>query len=206
MRLPLAWTVVVLLLSTSPAAAHMALDGVGSLLNGLLHPFLVPAQVMLIAGLALMAGRHGYGAIRPALGSFIPGLLIGLVLSATPGGAQVSDSRGLEALILLAGLGSGLMLALGLHPPLAKITGAAAAAGFLIGLDSRVDGVAGWSAAQLYAGMLASGSITTLHLVAVSAEIHTSRPEWMQIALRVVGSWLAAIAVLILSLSVLAPR
>lgn len=193
-RLLLATAAVVV--SHGSASAHSAFPGVGDFYNGVVHPLLDPAQLLPAVAAGLVIGQHVPSSSRLALPAF--GLAIGLGLVASSVAfplfsAQASLIATLVAGLLVAvsfdigGLGSAVVAAvLGL------------AIGTTAGRESAADGLP-WTA---FAGT-AVGAIVLVILVAGLGAVLT-RP-WQKIGFRVLGSWLAASAILVLALSFAIP-
>ena len=207
MRVPLRRCVLatIVLWCASPAHAHMGLEGFGSFANGAAHPVLVPAHMLLIVALALLAGRQGYARVSETARTFVIGLLAGLAIVSLPAFAHTVSEARLQQLILSGAMLAGLAVAAAANLPQSSWRPLVALAGCLIGLDSGVDGVSAWTVTQTYAGTAISTTVAILYLSSVAAEIHANRPHWMQIGLRIIGSWIAAIAILILALAFAGP-
>ena len=94
---------------------------------------------------------------------------------------------------------------LDLHVDRRVLIGAVALAAFALGLDSGLVGRSAWETFQTYAGTTIAATIAMLYLGSVTAEIFSARPHWMQIGVRVIGSWIAAISILVLALTFAAP-
>ena len=191
---------------TIPAEAHMPLDGFGYFANGALHPLFIPAHVLVIAALALLSGRQGFQASTQAAGVFLAAVVCGLALGTSATIAAVMTESRLQAM-LLSGAGiAGLAVAGALHVDRRMLLGAVALAAFGLGLDSGLVGRSAWETFQTYAGTTIAATIATLYLGSVAAEIFSARPHWMQIGVRIVGSWIAAISILVLALAFASPR
>ena len=156
---------------------------------GLMHPLSITAHVVAIIGLALMIGQQSRR--RATLVAFAIGLAAGLAALA----AAVGETR--APIVLLSGAAlSGLAAAVGW--PLPRILGAPLAliVGVAIGLDSppRVASIAAANAA------LAGTALAAFAAVAVIAVISgRMRQGWPCIGVRVLGSWIAAAAILVVA-------
>ena len=188
-----------------PAEAHMGFVGLGHFSNGALHPLLLPAHIMVIAGIGLFAGRHGYGRVVETAATFFSGCLVGMIAaSASTSVGAIPEAR-LQSVILAGAMFIGLAIALALALPRLFVLGAIGIAAVVIGVDSSYFTERPWLVVQTYAGTLLSATAAVLYITGVSAAIHTSRPEWVRIGVRVAGSWIAAIAMLVLALQVVSP-
>lgn len=172
------------------AWAHSPVPGLGRFYNGMLHPVLAPAALIALVAWGLLIGQRGLVASRAAVLSLCGGLLAGLV-----GGSQWPGVYPETALLLL-----GLCCAAGV------IAVARMPAATLLLLGGTLGGVAGWALADMAVGtgrwVVISGTWLGSALLAlgVAAVVELARRPWQHIAVRVVASWLAASALLVLGL------
>jgi hydrogenase/urease accessory protein HupE len=157
---------------------------------GLVHPLSITAHVTALIGLGLMVGQQSRR--RATLLAFAIGLMAGLAALA----AAIGETR--APLVLLSGAAlAGLAAAVGwpipsiLGAPLALIVGAA------IGLDSppRAASIAAANAALAGTALAAFAAVALI--AAVAARL---RRGWPRIGVRVLGSWIAAAAILVVTL------
>lgn len=184
--------VVASLLSATPAIvhAHLVNSGLGPFYDGALHLMLSPGDLLGLTAAALLAGLRGAGAGRltalalPAAW-FVSGL-VGLHLSAAPD---------LSWLGVLSFLVLGVLVAADLNlAPLAV----AMLAGVYGALHGLVNGAA---LAAIGAGWLSLTGIVVTALTVVllvSAAVVALKAAWTRIAVRVAGSWIAAVGTLML--------
>ena len=118
------------LLLPETSLAHSPIQGIGNFYNGLLHPVLVPAHLLLLIALGLFLGQQGIKRVELALGVFAAATLAGLVL------AWFSIGAGIEILVLALSAAIGLLVAISLHVPLIWCVVIALLAGLLLGIDS----------------------------------------------------------------------
>lgn len=178
---------------TTPAVAHLALDGADDFTAGLLHPLIVPGQMLVIASAGLLLGQQGMAAIRAAL----PALTVTLIGGLAAGGFGVDLGATNLALLALAAA-FGLLVALARPLPLALPIVLGACAGFAIGLDSAPETGAVWSGAM---ALLGSGVSVLLILLNIVALASAAKRPWQTIGLRVVGSWIGAAALMVSALA-----
>ena len=197
--------VIVWTLQASPTEAHMGVEGLSNFANGALHPILVPAHAMLIATIALLAGRQGYPWVAKSAVAVFIGLMIGLAVITMPTGAHAISEARIQQLILTGGVLSGMAVAISISMPRTILLTVTAMAGCVIGMDSGYEADSTWIVAQTYAGTAVSTPLAVVYLAGVTAEIFSRRPLWMQIGVRIIGSWIAAIAILVLALLVAGP-
>jgi urease accessory protein len=57
--------------AAAPASAHSPVKGIGTFYNGMLHPYLVPAHLLVLLALGLMIGQHAPGSSRYSLPTFV---------------------------------------------------------------------------------------------------------------------------------------
>jgi urease accessory protein len=171
------------------------LDVLGAVLQagvvGLLHPLTTPVHIIALAGLALIVPRNKRNAAFATIEvTFAVGLAIGLgALAAGAGETPAADG-------LLAGATlCGLLAASGVRASLARALPVALMSGIALGLDSPPEAINLAEAVATLIG-IACGAVVALALMA-SFAIRIGRP-WQGVALRVAGSWIAAIAILAL--------
>jgi urease accessory protein len=159
--------------------------------GGLLHPLLMPAHLIALIGLALVAGRHPSWARAAIVAAFALGLAGGLGgiawgLGETPAG----DVLLVAAVACGALAAAGTMVSAWLAAPAALVCGAA------LGLDSPPESISLREAALMLVGT-GCGGIAALAAFAMAAGALARL--WQGVALRVAGSWIAAIAILVLA-------
>jgi len=185
-----------LLLITLPGAAraHSPIEGIGEFYGGTLHPLLVPAHALALLVFSLLVGQRGVRAMRLAYPSFTVALAVGLFWA----GFSPSPAPPVETVLLALAACCGLLVALQWPVPLFLFAPLGALLGAAIGADS---GVAGLSRQETFAALFGAwvGALVSMILVAGVAEL-VQRP-WQRIAVRVVGSWGSASAVLVLALA-----
>jgi urease accessory protein len=182
-----------LLLLPGAALAHSPIPGIGGFYNGLLHPLVVPAHLLALVGLGLWLGQQALPGIERALLSFSLLLLTGLVLAAfaAPGGGQTS-------LLLACALGLGLLVAAAWPLPRYATAAIAGLVGLLIGLDSAPEAAATRTRLIILAGVGVGVHLLLLNVVALTS--YAQKP-WLKVGVRVLGSWSAASALMVLALA-----
>ena len=189
-RRPLMVVGAVLLLWPGTAHAHLVNTGLGPLYDGISHLFLSPDDLLGVLAMALLAGLGGrrYGRVvlfALPLAWFTGGLL----------GLQAMAEISLPVVNTLSFLIVGALVAADQRLPLGLVAGIAAGIGLLHGFLN------GTAVAQPGGGALALLGIaaTVFVLVALGAAFVVSlRVPWMRIGVRVAGSWIAAIGLLML--------
>ena len=174
-----------------PAAqAHLVTSGLGPFYDGALHLLLSPDELLGLLALALLAGLRGTKAARAAVIAlpiaWLVGGGIGLALPVTLDLAWLS----VVSFILL-----GVLVVVDARLPPVIIAGLAGVYGALHGLLS------GSTLATMGAGIpsLFGIVLTALLLVLLaSAALVPLKAFWTQVAIRVVGSWVVAVGMLML--------
>lgn len=189
-----AFLATALALIAEPALAHPPPLGVPGFLGGLLHPFFVPAHALAVAGLGLLIGMQAPQWGRTAPIAYVAALAAGLGLM-TLGIVPRWMGEGL----LTGAAATGALVALG--RPLPETLGVviAAATALALALDSPPEVVSLREANHMLIG---TGFGATLFLVAVAECAKRLRRPWLRLGARVLGSWIAAGAILSLALQV----
>jgi len=159
--------------------------------GGLLNPLTVPAHVLTLVGIGLLIGTQASGRLMPTL-SFAIGTAIGLAAIAR----AVGLTPALDVLLVVSAVSGALVaLAIAVPPILSAIV--AAIAGLALGLDSPPQIV---SLADATASLLGTGLSAVLAFVLVVLIAARLTHTWQCIGLRILGSWIAASATLVLAL------
>jgi urease accessory protein len=153
---------------------------------------LIPGHLLALIATALIAGRARPRQRLAFSASFVLGIAMGLGALAT----GVGETPAADALLAAAALG-GLAVAAALRLPawLAAILGCAV--GLALGLDSPPDAIL---FRQAILGLLGTAMAGMAILAAMMGMATAASGIWNGIALRVAGSWVAAIAILALAL------
>ena len=183
-----------ILLLPQIALAHSPIKGIGHLLNGTLHPFLVPAQVLLILSLGLWFGQNQPEKKKTIILLFLMSTVIGLIIAGT---YPVQNEKTLSLFIVSNTLISGLLLVTRYRVPQSLFLIVGVTSGFLLGLDSTPDSL---TVKAKIATLLGSGIgiyFLFLYVMALS-ESFSTRP-WQILAVRIFSSWLTASALMVLA-------
>lgn len=181
------------LLQPSSAAAHLMTTGLGPVYDGISHVLMTLSDLVPILTLSMLAGLNGPAAGRRILflltGAWLVGGLAGYVSDRT----LVPTTWTIASFLVLGGL-----TALGRRLALSVVSGLGIAVGLLHGWMNGA-GIAAAERAAL--GLVGIVSAIFVLVAIVSAFVVTLRARWMQMAVRVVGSWVAAIGLLMLGWS-----
>jgi urease accessory protein len=176
----------------APALARGGGDIATGFASGLLHPVSVPVHVVALIGLGLIAGRNFSPARAAIIAAFALGLAAGLGAIAW----GVGETPASDVLLVSATL-CGLITASALTVPVSLAALVALVSGIALGLDSPPESILLGEAVAMLIGT-ACGGIAALAAIAFLASAVAGR--WRGIPLRVSGSWVAAIAILVLAL------
>ncbi|MDB5851146.1 MAG: hypothetical protein JWP29_4898 [Rhodoferax sp.] len=186
-----------LLTAASAARAHGAVDGVNSFYAGLLHPFQNLPHLLLLVGLGIWLGQRQPLKIGLPMLACAVGAALGLLLT-TPLAGPFRVPAPSPGWLIGAALCVGVLIASSLGAPGWLRAAIAGVAGMAVAFDSGVDGTPPIGTLAL---MLA-GTWAIIVVLVANVAYYVSlvpRVKWLQIAVRIVGSWLAAASVLVLA-------
>ncbi len=174
------------------ALAHSPIKGIGVFLNGILHPLLVPAQVIAIVALGLLYGQHQEDKNKKSVLLFLMAIICGLFLT---GLFNIPD---VSILLLIIATIIGLIVVSGLTIPQAIYIILAVIVGIVVGLDSvQVD----LDTRSTIVSLFGSGvGIYFLFLYSMALSESLTYKHWQRIAVRILASWLCASALMVLAL------
>ena len=175
-------------LKPTEAAAHLVTTGMGPVYDGIGHLLLTPEDLVPALALALYAGLRGRSPGKRALFFFPLAWLLGGFFGLT---AQTMPAFPVTAFSFLL---IGILIAADLNMPDNLFTGVAAAVGIMHGFFNGIALKAGPGSLGLL-GIMA----TLFVLVALVAGFVVSlKPPWTRIVVRVAGSWVAAMGLLMI--------
>lgn len=186
------WVVLLLLACQSQAHAHMIIEGAGEILSGAVHPLMTPSHLIILLGLCLLLGQRLPLDVKTPLWVLAPASAVGLLVT-------LSGYITVVPVPLLAGiaLALGAIVAWGKPTPAWLCRLICAVAGVAIGLDSGVDSGTAWAIFKTLAGTWLSLNLVVAYLtVCVS---HGGEKPWARTGIRVLGSWIFAISLLLLA-------
>ena len=174
----------------SVAHAHLATTGLGPVYDGINHLLRSPEDLLPVIAMALLAGLHGQGESRRVLFALPASWVIGGIVGHASG-AEVMPG----ILTAVSCITVGLLTALDKRMSAKVLTGVATALGLLHGwlngagiANDRGDGLA-----------LVGIGAAVFVLVAIGAALVVSiRVAWQRVVVRVAGSWVAAVGLLLL--------
>jgi urease accessory protein len=187
------WILATLLVWAScpgQASAHLVNSGLGPFYDGIAHLFVTPEDVLAVVALALLAGLGGKAYGRAVLfvlpAAWLAGVLAGRMTTLSTGVPVVSAA-------LLIALGA--LVAADRRLPLALVASAALTCGLLNGCFNGV-ALAGAESGGMAAAGIACAAFVMVALVA--GQVAAMEKDWARIMVRVAGSWIGAIGLLML--------
>jgi urease accessory protein len=165
----------------------------GAFAGGLLHPLEVPSHLLILLGLGLRLGQHPPFHLRRFLAIFAPLAAIALLTTTTEDVIAVP-----QPFLMGIALSVGALVSSGIKTPTWVNSSLLAVAALAIGLDSGVKGVP----AIVLAKVLFATWVCLLVIIGYIAYYVSLLPplKWLQIGVRILGSWIVAICFLVLTL------
>jgi urease accessory protein len=184
-----------LCLAAGETAAHTAAAGIGDFYAGFLHPLTALEHVLPFLAIGLLAGQQGQKA-QAALPLFLLALLIaGFV------GLWVAPNRAIDLLNVLSAVVLGALVATAWVLPLWVFY-------VMAGLFGTTHGIANGTAVTpdikpylFIPGVAAAGLLVCAYAMMAVDKLLRKNVGWMKIAVRVAGSWIAAIGILVLAVT-----
>ena len=181
------------LLVPAAAHAHLVTTGLGPVYDGISHLFMTFDDLIPVVAMALLAGLNGTSAGRRTLFALPVAWLAGGVAGYQSGVAHLPP--GITSLSFLA-LGVLAAADRRLTPPV--VTVLAVTMGLMHGW---LNGAGIAAAGRQASGLVGIAGAIFLLVSLVSAGVVSLRQPWTRIAVRVAGSWIAAIGLLLLGWS-----
>ena len=178
------------LLPIEEACAHPAFAGATGFSGGLVHPLFVPTHAITILSLGMLIGQQTPHRRWPLLLAYAAGLGVGFAAMVSAFAPRFSAEALLAATAIV-----GALVALARGAP--WLTGfLALGVGIALALDSSPGGISVREANIIIVGTFC-GAVILLWVVLKVVAIF--RREWQKLGMRILGSWMAASAVLILT-------
>jgi hydrogenase/urease accessory protein HupE len=183
--------VILLSVGADSARAEAPIGGIEGFYGGLLRPILVPAHALGLLALGLFIGQQDSRDRRAPAAIFAAALIIGLgALVLAVGQTPAAD----VLLVNTAALGVLVAIARPLPRPVGWL--AAAVTGAAVGLDSPPQVI---SIALATVTLIGTGLGACIALAIVVGVTACLRRHWQLLGVRILGSWIAASAVLALA-------
>lgn len=179
-----------------PALAHGTEPGLRGAYEAFIHTVADPPAPLLLFALGIAIGLKSAHSIKWSTFAYVAGLLTGLATTLSIG-MLVHP----ELPMLMIAIASALTVSLAAHVPLRVMLCACAVSGYVMGVASAPAPAAGSTQAFASVGAIAGASLGLATVaLAIRAFNQEWNAEWAAIGLRIATSWIAAIAVLCLSL------
>lgn len=172
--------------------AHVTIEKVNEFFAGILHPLMVPTHVLALLIAGLIASRAARASLTVSR-VFVLALLVGLTASGL--GLRMPVAWLLPLAICL----SGIYVAINAQwqkPVVSTVL--AAALGALIGLDTTFDALSGKGLWWCLLGALIGAGLPSFYVARLAKK--ASR-RWQHIAVRIMASWIFAVSLLMVALS-----
>ncbi|MEK6196570.1 MAG: HupE/UreJ family protein [Desulfobacterales bacterium] len=176
------------LLKPTDAAAHLVTTGMGPVYDGIGHLLLTPEDLVPAVAMALYAGLRGRAPGRRALFFFPLAWLIGGFIGLAADTMPVFPVSAFSFLLV------GILIAADLRLPDNAFTVLAVAVGIMHGFFNGIALKAGPAGL----GLLGIMSALFVLVALVSAFVVSLKPPWARIVVRVAGSWVAAMGLLMI--------
>lgn len=174
--------------SPSIALAHLVNSGLGPVYDGALHLLLSPGDLLGLVAFALLSGLRGARTGRmTVVGMSVAWLLAGLA------GLNLSNVPDMQLLVVVSLIVPGAMVAFDVQLPPAWIGMLAGLYGALHGLLNGAALPAIGAGTSALAGIVMTVLLTSLLISAAVVPLKNAAPR---IAIRVLGSWVAAVGIL----------
>ncbi len=178
------------LLWPSPAEAHLVTTGLGPVYDGISHVLMSPDDLVPILAMALLAGLNGRVAGRRTLFALTAAWFVGGVAGFSSGHSLVPGAAAALSFMVLGGLtAADWRLSPGLVAALAVVVGV---------VHGWLNGAGIAESQREWLGLVGIASTVFLLVALSSAFVVSLRAAWTRIAVRVAGSWVAAIGLLML--------
>ena len=177
-------------LTPARVEAHLNSTGLGPVYDGALHLFLSPEDVVSVLGIAVLAGLRGARYGRCALLALPAAWLLGGLAGIVAGSGSSPSATVASFLVVGALIATDARLSSTTFTALALLLGLVH--GYLNGAGMGAPGAAG---AQALVGVAA---VVFVVVALVAALVIQQRQPWSRVAVRVLGSWIAATGLLTL--------
>lgn len=198
-RLTLFLPLVLLLLGwPTTVHAHGQIKWSDAYIGGLLHPITTPAHLLILLGLGLWLGQRSPMRLTPPITVLLVSSALALAFTAKGWIASVYPP-----LLTCLALSLGILVALQKKLPPMAMFALFAAAGLFIGGDS---GFESDSRRAIFKSLLGTWLAINLLVTVLAIHVETfSKRDWQKIGIRVMGSWIIAISLLVLAFSLRKP-
>ena len=183
------------------AYAHSPVPGIEGFYLGLIHPISTPAQILTVLMVGLLIGQFPLDLYRRFFGAFFTSSLVGLILARLP--------IPLDEVLFVLAAGMGLFAALLPGRIAAAALILVTASGLMLGNASLADPGPTGAMVISTAGAIVGANLLVLYLVGMiefAKDKLVGRMSWLPIGLRILSAWIAAIAAIMLALTISIPQ
>jgi hydrogenase/urease accessory protein HupE len=187
----------------APAHAHLMNTGFGPFYDGAAHLFVTPEDLLPVVALTLLGGLRG-----PRCGRTVLFVLPMVWLAASVAGGllapQLTPSAATAAVTAALTVALGVLVAADAPLSLALVAGLAISLGLINGGINGIELGRARASGVGAVGLAAAGIAGALFVVAslVGGHVASLRAPWARVVVRVAGSWIGAIGLLLLGWSV----
>ena len=176
------------LVFATPAFAHSVNKRFGDFYGGMLHPLTAVEHLFPMIGISLLAGQQGPQRAQRILVSFPIGLLAGAIVANYQGPSLYVEWVNRISFVVV-----GILVAASMRIPVSGLVAIALCFGFTHGYENTADISQTVAMRMFVPGVLTSGFALTAILAATAVTLSV---PWQQTAVRVAGSWIAAMGLL----------
>jgi urease accessory protein len=184
-------TLAVMLTATPSAHAHLMNTGFGPFYDGLTHLFVTPEDLLPVIALALLAGLRGPRFGRAVLFALPVAWLVG-----SGAGLLITPQITLPVAETIVTIALGALVAANCPLSIAAVGGLAILLGLLHGILNGSELPKTNASGQISAAGVAVALFVVVSLLA--GQVASVRVPWARVAVRVAGSWIVAIGLLML--------
>jgi urease accessory protein len=195
----LAWgsaagALLVVFVGAGPASAHMLDNRFGDFYGGVIHPLTALEHGLPILAVGLLAGQQGERAARWLVLVFPLALLIGAGLPTLAPSLPSMGFLNAASFVVL-----GLLVAAGWRLPLTLLIALGAVFGLSHGYENGRAMMPDAAVHLFVLGVASAGAIVTALVSAATLDLAARR--WSRVAVRILGSWIAAIGIMTIGLA-----
>ncbi|MBK8534392.1 MAG: HupE/UreJ family protein [Candidatus Competibacteraceae bacterium] len=186
-----------LTLSANVAHAHVASAQAGAFYAGLLHPLTAPEHVLPMVALGLLAGQQGLNQGQGVLLVFPAAMALGASLALLHPALEWVSLLNIGSAALFGGL-----VAAAWRAPAVLLYALALLFGMSHGYANGAAITPNLSPAVFIVGLVTAALLVLGYSMAGTAYLLRLQPAWLPIAVRVAGSWIAAVGILVFGMMV----